>query len=139
MKDKKVTILLIEDNPGDARLIREALKDEGLDTDLHIAGDGGEALAFLRREEGFADAPRPDLIVLDLNLPKKDGREVLAEIKNDRKLRAIQIIVLTGSHDQKDIAKCTGLDANLYVTKPDDLDQFSTIVKTIANFWKTTI
>ena len=134
-----ITILLIEDNPGDVRLIQEALKDGKLAVNLHIAKDGIEAIAFLRREGEYSDAPRPDLILLDLNLPKKDGREVLREVKADDELKHIPIVVLTSSETDTDIAKCYNFHANCYVTKPVGLEQFSTIVRTIENFWFTIV
>ena len=128
-------VLLVEDNPGDVRLTQEALKEGQVDNHLHIAEDGEEALAFLRREGSHAESPRPNLILLDLNLPKKDGREVLAEIKADRDLRSIPVIVLTTSRDVQDINRAYDLNCNCYITKPVDLDQFIDVVKTIDTFW----
>lgn len=134
-----ITILLVEDNPGDVRLTREALKDGKLAVNLHVAQNGVEAMAFLRREGEYADAPRPDLIFLDLNLPKKDGREVLAEIKSNDGLKNIPVVVLTSSEADTDIAKCYNLHANCYITKPVDMEQFATVVQTVENFWFTIV
>jgi CheY-like chemotaxis protein len=130
-----VEILLVEDNPGDVRLTQEALRESKLHNNLSVARDGVEALAFLRREDPYATAPRPDLILLDLNLPRKDGREVLAEIKSDPHLRAIPVVVLTTSQAEQDIAQSYNLHANCYVTKPVDLEQFITVVQSIEGFW----
>lgn len=134
---RPISVLLVEDNPGDVRLTKEALKDGKLAVNLCVAQSGEEAMTFLRREGEYADAPRPDLILLDLNLPKKDGREVLAEVKTDDELKQIPIVILTSSEADTDIAKCYNLHANCYVTKPVDLDQFTTVVKTIEDFWFT--
>jgi chemotaxis family two-component system response regulator Rcp1 len=134
-----IDILLVEDNPGDVRLTREALKEAKVRNNLHVTEDGVEAMRFLRREEEFANAPRPDLILLDLNLPKKDGREVLEEIKADDNLRRIPVVVLTTSHAEEDIVRSYNLHANCYVTKPVDLDQFIRIVKSIEDFWLTIV
>ncbi|MBC8264010.1 MAG: response regulator [Anaerolineales bacterium] len=136
---KSVEILLVEDNPGDVRLAQEALKDAKMRNNLHVARDGVEAMAFLRREGKYADAPHPDLILLDLNLPKKDGREVLAEVKADEDLRRIPVVILTMSKDEEDILKTYNLHANCYVTKPLDLDQFIKVVKAIEDFWLTIV
>ena len=130
-----VEILLVEDNPGDVRLTLEALKENKILNRFHVATDGVEAMAFLHKEGEYADAQRPDLILLDLNLPKKDGREVLAEIKNDEELRRIPVVILTTSKAEEDIAKTYDLHANCYVTKPVDLDQFIQVVKAIETFW----
>jgi two-component system, chemotaxis family, response regulator Rcp1 len=130
-----IDILLVEDNPGDARLTREALRDAKVRNNLHIVADGVEAIAFLRREGRYAEAPSPDLILLDLNLPKKDGREVLDEIKRDQGLRHIPVVVLTTSQAEKDILESYRLQAAAYVTKPVDLDQFLEVVKSIEQFW----
>lgn len=138
-RGKPITILFVEDNPGDVRLTQEALKDEKLAVSMHVVQDGIEAMAFLRREGEYADAPRPDLILLDLNLPRKDGREVLAEVKTDDELKHIPVVVLTSSEAETDVVKCYDLHANCYVTKPVDLEQFSTVVKTIENFWFTIV
>jgi two-component system, chemotaxis family, response regulator Rcp1 len=132
---RPVEILLVEDNPGDVRLTREALKEGKVRNHLYVAPDGVEALRFLRREQGYEDAVRPDLILLDLNLPKKDGRQVLEEIKNDLQLRTIPVVILTSSQAEQDICRAYDLHANCYVTKPVDLDQFITVVKSIENFW----
>ena len=132
---KPVEILLVEDNPGDVRLTREALKEAKIINHLTVLKDGVEALAFLRREGQYAKAARPHLILLDLNLPKKDGREVLAEIKADDKLKRIPVVVLTTSQDEQDVLKTYDLHANCYVTKPVDLNQFITVVKSIEDFW----
>jgi CheY-like chemotaxis protein len=132
---RAVEILLVEDNPGDARLAQEALKDSKLNNNLHITCDGVEALDFLFKRNGFPTAVRPDLILLDLNLPKKDGRQVLAEIKQDEQLRRIPVVILTTSKAEEDILKTYDLHANCYITKPIDLEQFIKVVKSIENFW----
>lgn len=132
---KPVEILLVEDNPGDVRLTRETLRDAKLLNRLSVVGDGVEALAFLRHEGAFADAPRPDLVLLDLNMPKKNGREVLAEIKADEVLRRIPVVMLTTSRAERDILDSYDLHANCYVTKPVDIDQFAEVVEAIENFW----
>jgi chemotaxis family two-component system response regulator Rcp1 len=130
-----IEILLVEDNPGDVRLTREALKDAKVLNTLHVVMDGVEALAFLRKQGKHAAAPLPDLILLDLNLPKKNGREVLEDIKNDDALRHIPVVILTTSQAERDIAESYRLHANAYVTKPVDLEQFLTVVKSIEQFW----
>jgi len=132
---RAIEILLVEDNPGDVRLTQEALKENKIRNNLHVAKDGVEAMHFLRKINGFKDAPRPDLILLDLNLPKKDGREVLAEIKTDEKLRAIPVVILTTSDAEDDVAKAYQMYANCYVRKPIDLNRFIDVVKVIENFW----
>jgi two-component system, chemotaxis family, response regulator Rcp1 len=134
-ESRPVEILLVEDNPGDVRLTREALKEGKVRNNLHVAQDGVEALAFLRREGRHAGAVRPDLILLDLNLPRKDGREVLEEIKADPQLRPIPVVILTSSQAEQDIVRAYDLHANCYVSKPVDLDQFITVVKSIEDFW----
>ena len=134
-KGDLIKILLVEDNPGDVRLTKEALKDSKIYNHLSIVGDGMEAMAFLRREGGYADADRPDLILLDLNLPKKDGRDVLKEIKEDPDLRRIPVVILTTSRSEQDIIKTYDLHANCYISKPVDLEQFVNVVKSIENFW----
>ncbi len=139
MIGKPVEILLVEDNPGDVRLTQEALNDGKVRNNMHVAEDGVEAVAFLRREGKYADAPRPDLILLDLNLPKKDGREVLADIKTDEDLKRIPVVVLTTSKAEQDIFRAYDQHANCYITKPVDLDQFITIVKGIEDFWFTIV
>ena len=135
MSVEPINILLVEDNPGDVRLTIEALREGKVHNHLSVARDGVEALAFLRQEAPFADAPRPDVILLDLNLPKKDGREVLAEIKADDQLRRIPVVVLTTSKAEEDILRSYALHANCYVTKPVDLEQFITVVRSIEDFW----
>lgn len=130
-----VEILLVEDNPGDARLTREALRDARVRNNLHVALDGVEALAFLRRQGKYAAVPSPDLILLDLNLPKKDGREVLDEIKRDDHFRHIPVVILTTSQAEKDIIESYRLRANAYVTKPVALEQFLEVVQSIEHFW----
>ena len=132
---RPINILLVEDNPGDARLTMEALRDAKVRNELSVVVDGVEAMAFLRRENGYAGAPRPDLILLDLNLPRKDGREVLEEIKQDKNLQRIPIAVLTTSQAEKDILTSYDLHANCYITKPVDLDEFMRVVKGIEEFW----
>lgn len=132
---KLVEILLVEDNPGDVRLTQEALKETKLVNKLHVVGDGEEAIAFLRKQNKHANAQQPDLILLDLNLPKKDGREVLAEIKNDPDLQRIPVVVLTTSKSEQEVLKAYNLHANCFVTKPIDLDQFMHVVKSIEDFW----
>jgi CheY-like chemotaxis protein len=128
-------MLLVEDNPGDARLAIEALKDAKVNNNLSWVQDGVEAMAFLRREGAYSDVPRPDVILLDLNLPKKDGREVLAEVKADKDLRSIPVVILTVSGAEEDIIKTYNLHANCYIRKPIDLDQFIEVVKAIRDFW----
>lgn len=132
---ESIEILLVEDDPGDVRLTREALKDSKLRNNLSVVEDGVEALAFLRREHTYKNAPKPDIILLDLNLPRKDGREVLEEIKDDDTLRRIPVVVLTTSDDDEDILTSYNLHANCYITKPVDLSRFIQIVKTIEGFW----
>ena len=128
-------VLLVEDNPGDARLTLEALKEGKVLNRVSVVPDGVEAMAFLRRQGPYADVPRPDLILLDLNLPKKDGREVLAEIKADPGLKRIPVVILTTSQAEEDIARTYDLHANCYVTKPVDLDKFLEVVRSIEDFW----
>jgi CheY-like chemotaxis protein len=135
MNGRPVEILLVEDNPGDVRLTIEALRDSTLAHRLSVARDGVEALAFLRREGGV----RPDLILLDLNLPRKDGREVLSEIKADAALRTIPVVVLTTSRAEQDVLHSYELQANCYITKPVDLMQFMTVVRSIEDFWLTIV
>lgn len=134
-----IEILLVEDNPGDVRLTREVFKEGKVRNNLSVASDGVEALAFLRREGEYADAPRPDVILLDLNLPRKDGREVLAEIKEDPDLRRLPVVVLTTSQAEQDILKSYNLHANCYITKPVDLERFITVVKSIETFWLSVV
>ena len=128
-------VLLVEDNPGDVRLTMEAFKEGKIRNHLSVVSDGVEALAFLRREDPYANVPRPDIILLDLNLPKKDGRDVLAEIKGDGDLKRIPVVVLTTSDADKDVLRIYDLHANCYITKPVDFAQFVTVVKTIEDFW----
>lgn len=130
-----IQVLLVEDSPGDVRLTREAFRDANISINLHVASDGVEAMAFLRKEEPFANAPRPDLILLDLNLPKMDGREVLARIKADDSLKTIPTVILTTSEAQADIIKSYELQANSYLSKPVELDAFQNLVKSINDFW----
>lgn len=139
MAGKPVEILLVEDNPGDARLMIEALREGKVLNHLSIARDGVEALAFLRREGQHARAPRPDLIMLDLNLPKKDGREVLADIKADAILKSIPVVILTTSQAEQDIVKSYNLHANCYINKPVDLEEFLTVLKSVEDFWLTIV
>jgi CheY-like chemotaxis protein len=136
---RPVEILLVEDNPGDVRLTQEALREGKVRNHLAVASDGVEAIAYLRKEGEHAGAVRPDLILLDLNLPRKDGREVLAEIKGDPTLRHIPVVVLTSSQAEEDIARAYHLHANCYVTKPVDLDQFIRVVESIEDFWFTIV
>ena len=132
---KPIEILLVEDNPGDVRLTKEALKDARVGNNLHVTMDGVEALAFLRKQGKHASAPRPDLILLDLNLPKKNGREVLEEIKKEDALQHIPVVILTTSQAEQDVVESYRLRANAYVTKPVDLDQFLKVVGSIEQFW----
>lgn len=134
MKDK-IQILLVEDNPADADLTKENLEDSKILHDLHVAVDGVQAMDFLRRQGEFKDAPRPDLVLLDLNLPKKDGREVLAEMKSDPSLKRIPVVVLTSSKAEEDVVKSYDLHASAYVSKPVDLEGFGKIVQGIEGFW----
>jgi chemotaxis family two-component system response regulator Rcp1 len=134
-----IEILLVEDNAGDVRLAVEALKEGKVLNNLSVARDGVDALAFLRREREYAGAPRPDLILLDLNLPKKDGREVLAEIKTDDALKRIPVVILTTSAAEWDIIESYDLHANCYITKPVDLNQFIEMVQSIEDFWLTIV
>jgi chemotaxis family two-component system response regulator Rcp1 len=132
---RPVEVLLVEDNPGDVRLTKEALKESKMVNNLHVAWDGVEALTFLRKEGPYADMPSPDVILLDLNLPKKNGREVLAEIKQDPRLARIPVVILTMSQSEEDILATYDLHANCYITKPTDLLQFLRVVKSIEAFW----
>ena len=136
---RPIEILLVEDNPGDVRLTQEALGEAKVRNNLAVARDGVEALAYLRRETPFRDAIRPDLVLLDLNLPLKDGREVLAEIKADPELRRLPVVVLTTSTAEKDILESYNLHANCYISKPVDLEQFVAIVASIEDFWLTIV
>jgi len=134
-----IEILLVEDNPGDVRLTEEALKEGKVVNRLNVVQDGVEALAYLRKEGEYASAETPDLILLDLNLPKKDGREVLAEVKEDPDLRMIPVVVLTTSRDEQDILKSYDLHANCYITKPVDFEQFIGVVRAIEDFWLSVV
>lgn len=134
-KDNLVNILLVEDNPGDIRLTQEALKESEIKSNLHVVKDGVEALEFLRRKGKYSGISVPDLILLDLNLPKKDGREVLAEIKHEDTLKMIPVVILTTSDAEQDILKSYKLHANCFITKPVDLDQFIYVIKQIQIFW----
>ena len=139
LERKLVEILLVEDNPGDVRLTQEALKETKVLNRLNVVSDGFEAMAYLRKENGFSDAVSPDLILLDLNLPRKDGREILKEIKSDPALRRIPVVILTVSQAEQDIMKTYDLHANCYITKPINLDQFVEVVKAIEDFWLTIV
>ena len=134
---KMLKILLVEDNPGDIKLLEEALKDTRVAVDLQFVKDGAEALAFLKKEGKYSKVWRPDLILLDLNLPKIDGREVLAEVKSDPNLKRIPIVVLTSSRAKEDMLQAYGLLANCYIAKPDNLNEYISVVKTIMNFWSS--
>ena len=136
---KPIEILLVEDNPGDVRLTREAFKEFKIRNVLHVVEDGVEALAFLNKEGKYADAARPDLILLDLNLPKKNGREVLVEIKADPDLKRIPVVILTVSSEDRDILEAYNKYVNCYIVKPVDLDQFLKVVKSIEDFWLTIV
>lgn len=139
MSVSPIQILLVEDNPGDVRLTEEALKDAKVHTLLNVAKDGVEALSFLRKTGKYADAPMPDIILLDLNLPRMNGLEVLKEIKDDEKLRLIPVVVITSSKAEEDVAKSYHLHANCYITKPIDFSQFIVMVQSIETFWFTIV
>ena len=132
-------ILLVEDNPADVELTQYMMKKGKLVVNLHVAADGFEAMAFLRREGKYADVPRPDMILLDLNLPGMDGREVLAEVKGDPALKAIPVVVLTTSQSEEDVLKSYNLGANCFITKPVGMDEFAKVVSTIDDFWFTIV
>ena len=132
-------VLLVEDSPGDVRLTREALKEGKVRNNLSVVNDGVEAMEFLRRQGKYAEAPRPDIVLLDLNMPRKDGREVLAEMKSDESLKRIPVVILTTSEAEQDILKTYDLHANCYLTKPVDLEQFISIVKSVEDFWLTIV
>jgi two-component system, chemotaxis family, response regulator Rcp1 len=134
-----IEVLLVEDSPGDVRLTREAFKDAKVHINLHVASDGIEAMSFLKCEGKYADAPRPDLILLDLNLPKKDGREVLEEIKESPSLKSIPVVILTTSESEQDILRSYRLHANCYITKPVGLDGFLKVVHSIDGFWLSVV
>jgi two-component system, chemotaxis family, response regulator Rcp1 len=134
-----IEVLLVEDSPGDVRLTREALKDAKVHISLHVATDGIEAMSYLERTGPHVNAPRPDLILLDLNLPRKDGREVLKEIKEDPSLRTIPVVILTTSSSDADVLQSYQLHANCYISKPVDLDGFLKVVQSIDNFWLSVV
>lgn len=138
-QSKPVEILLVEDNPGDVRLTREVMKVGNVLNNLSAVADGVEAITFLRNEGKYKDAPMPNLIILDLNLPKKDGRELLAEIKKDPRLKHIPVVIFTISDDEHDILKSYDLHANCYITKPVDLHQFISGIKSVEDFWLTVV
>ncbi|MGB6873013.1 MAG: response regulator [Dehalococcoidia bacterium] len=136
--ERPIEILIVDDNPGDVRLTLEALKDGKVENRLHTAQDGVEAITFLRRKGEYADAPLPDLILLDLNMPRMNGSQLLAEVKEDSALKHIPVVILTGSREIEDIVKTQNLHADWYVTKPIDLEQFTMMVNSIIDFWLTT-
>jgi two-component system, chemotaxis family, response regulator Rcp1 len=136
---RPIEILLVEDNPGDVRLTIEALRDSKVRNNLQVAPDGEKAMAYLRKEGQYASVTRPDLVLLDLNLPRKDGRQVLAEIKADPEFKTIPVVVLTTSQAEQDVLKSYELQANCYITKPVDLEQFITVVRSIQDFWLTIV
>jgi two-component system, chemotaxis family, response regulator Rcp1 len=136
---RPIEILLVEDNPGDARLAWEAIREARVPNNLRWVTDGVEAISFLRREGRFCDVQRPDLILLDLNLPRKDGREVLAEIKSDERFRCIPVVVLTTSQADEDVVNAYHLNANCYISKPVGLEEFLKVVNAIENFWLTVV
>ena len=139
MVGRLVEILLVEDNEGDVRLTREALKEGRIRNRLHVVIDGEQALAFLKRQGEYSDAPRPDLILLDLNLPRLDGKEVLASIKTDPKLKQIPVVVLTSSRTEQDLMRAYDLHANCYITKPVEFEEFIDVVRSIEDFWLTIV
>ena len=134
-----VDILMVEDDPGDVELTKEALEESKLSINLNVVEDGVQALRYLQKKDEYSEATSPDLILLDLNLPRKDGREVLAELREDPDLRSIPVVVLTTSEADEDIMKSYGLGANCYVTKPVGLDQFSRVIQSIESFWFTIV
>ncbi len=136
---KPIEILLVEDNPGDIRLIQEAFKDAKIRNALNVVGDGVEAMAYLRKQGKYEKLSRPDIVLLDLNLPKKNGREVLKEVKSDEALKSIPVVVLTVSKADEDVIKSYNLHANAYITKPLDFNQFYKVVKIIEDFWLTVV
>ncbi|GJM20995.1 MAG: two-component system response regulator [Planctomycetota bacterium] len=135
MSSTPIQVLLVEDNPGDVRLTREALRESKVRNQLNAVNDGEEAIAFLRRSGRYGEAPRPDLILLDLNMPRKNGREVLAELKSDGDFQQIPVIVLTSSDSERDVSECYELNANSYVRKPVGLDQFFEVIAEIERYW----
>ena len=136
---RPVQILIVEDNPADARLVREVMRDSKILNEIRWVTDGVEAMSFLRHEGKYGDVPRPNLIFLDLNMPRKDGREVLREVKADPDFRRIPIVVMTSSQAEEDIARAYDQHANCYIRKPLDFDQFHSVVKTLENFWFSTV
>jgi|SRR5580658_317476 two-component system, chemotaxis family, response regulator Rcp1 len=138
-KDRSIDVLLVEDSPGDVRLTQEAFREANVSVHLHVACDGVEAMAFLRREGAYADAPRPDLALLDLNMPRMDGRQVLAHIKEDSSLKTIPTVILTTSEAESDIVKSYQLQANCYLCKPVQWEAFENLVKSINDFWLTKV
>jgi chemotaxis family two-component system response regulator Rcp1 len=138
-RGRAIEILLVEDNPGDVRLIQEALRDGKVWNNPHVVSDGEAALDFVYRRGPYADKPRPDLVLLDLNLPKKDGREVLAQIKSDPDLRRIPVVVLTTSKEEEDVLRAYNLAANCYVAKPVEFDEFMKVIRMIEDFWLTIV
>ncbi|HBR17871.1 MAG: hypothetical protein A3G39_02040 [Deltaproteobacteria bacterium RIFCSPLOWO2_12_FULL_43_16] len=134
-----IEILMVEDNPADIRLTKEAFKDAKMLNNLHVVNNGEDAMAFLRKHGNYVNTSRPDLILLDLNLPKKDGREVLAEIKKDPDLKRIPVVILTTSDDEKDVLKAYNLHVNAYIKKPVDLEQFMRIVEAVEEFWLSVV
>jgi len=134
-RSRPIEILLVEDNPSDIRLVQEAFREGKIWNNLHVAKDGEKALAFLRREGAFKDAPHPDLILLDLNLPRMDGREMLGHVKDSAELKRIPVVILTTSKSEEDVLRSYDLHANCYITKPVDLDQFIRVVQSIEYFW----
>jgi len=136
---RPIEILLVEDNPADVRLTVESLKEGKVYNVLHVVDDGEEAISFLQKQGKYADKPRPDLILLDLNLPKKNGHEVLAEIKGNDELKRIPVVILSASKAEEDILKSYGLHANCYITKPVDLDHFIHVIKNVKDFWFTIV
>ena len=139
MVGRPMSVLLVEDNPGDVRLMKEALREGGLWMDLSVVGDGVEAMAFLRKQGSYADVPSPDLVLLELNLPRKDGREVLAEVKEDPILRSIPVVVLTSSNHQRDVQMANELHADGYIIKPGSLDQLVAVMRSLENSWSRTV
>lgn len=137
--DKSIDILLVEDNPADVRLTQEAFKETRIPNRLHVVRDGAEALAFLEQAGRFTNAPRPDMILLDLNLPKKDGREVLAQIKQKPEFKRIPVVILTTSNEEEDISHTYDHHANCFITKPAELDEFLNVVKNIESFWLSVV
>ncbi|MCZ6535445.1 MAG: response regulator [Chloroflexi bacterium] len=132
-------VLLVEDNPGDVRLVEEAILEGGLWMDICVVGDGVEAMAFLRKQGSYTDVPSPDLVLLDLNLPGKDGREVLAEVKEDPILRSIPVVVLTSSNHERDVQRAKELHADGYIIKPGSLDQLIAVMRSLENSWSRTV